>query len=60
MNGDFVMPWGAYKGKKIKDVPGSYFLHLYTEGKATGLVKKYIDDNLEEIKKCHRGRAKAA
>lgn len=45
-----IMPWGKFKGEMLGNVPDSYLLWLYTEGKAHGLLKTYISDNLAAIR----------
>lgn len=45
-----IMPWGIHKGKQMADVPASYLLWLYENGKCFGSVKLYIHDNLEVIR----------
>lgn len=48
-----IMPWGAHKGKRLIDVPGSYLLWLYREKKQTirQPLIDYIEDNIEVLKK---------
>jgi uncharacterized protein (DUF3820 family) len=43
------MPWGQYKGQALANVPDSYLKWLYTENKAHGDLKRYIQDNLASI-----------
>lgn len=45
MNDESLMPFGKYKNNKLANVPASYLLWLLTEGKITGDLKKYIEDN---------------
>ena len=42
---DYIMPFGAFKGKKIRDVPAYYLIWLLREEKAFGKVKIYILNN---------------
>lgn len=46
------MPFGKYIGQKLIDIPDSYLLWLYENGKnlPTGL-RLYLEDNIEAIKK---------
>lgn len=48
------MPWGKHKGIKMANVPASYLLWCYTNGKCCQDVCKYIQENYdvlnEEIK----------
>lgn len=45
-----IMAFGPHKGKHLKDVPNGYLLFLYENDRA-GRYKKYIEDNLDVIKK---------
>ncbi|MCW3109896.1 MAG: hypothetical protein JWQ09_4402 [Segetibacter sp.] len=45
-----IMPWGAYGGKKMANVPAKYLLWLYDNNKASGGVLQYIKDNLENLR----------
>ena len=51
------MPWGKYKGDKMTNIPASYLLWCYDNGKCSGDVKEYIRDNYdvlnEEIKRAN-------
>ena len=53
-DGDYIIKFGKYKGKKLKDIPDSYLLFLWgDEGKElyeNTPLKKYIRDNLDAIK----------
>lgn len=49
LNDNSPMPWGKYKGTDMEDVPASYLLWLWNEGKCSGNVKEYIKDNLEVL-----------
>jgi len=45
------MPFGAYRGYKMANVPGRYLLRLYESGvRLRPDLKAYIEDNLEVIK----------
>jgi uncharacterized protein (DUF3820 family) len=43
--GDYdLMPFGAYKGRELIDVPAEYLLKILRSGEATGELKEYIED----------------
>jgi uncharacterized protein (DUF3820 family) len=43
--GDYdLMPFGAYKGKELIEVPAEYLLNILRSGEATGELKEYIED----------------
>lgn len=52
------MPFGKYKGEKMANVPASYLIWLYDNGKCSSDVKEYIEDNLDilqiEIKRSNQ------
>ena len=39
------MPWGKYKGEQMINIPASYLIWCYDNGKCSGDVKEYIKDN---------------
>lgn len=46
-----LMPFGKYKGYKLANVPGSYLLRLYEEGKLSNeSLKVYIKYNLQGLR----------
>lgn len=45
-----IIWFGEHQGKQLSQIPDSYFLWLYENGKAFGKIAKYIEDNLESIK----------
>lgn len=46
MNDDDLMPFGDYAGKKMANVPASYFLYLMKRGPITHEgVRQYVEDN---------------
>jgi uncharacterized protein (DUF3820 family) len=45
------MPYGIHKDKQMVDVPEDYLLWLYENNRCSGEVKKYIEENLDTIKK---------
>ena len=45
------MPFGKYKDQPMVNVPGSYLIWLYDNGKCYGDLKKYIEDNMDVFKK---------
>lgn len=44
------MPWGKYQGVQMANVPATYLIWLYENGKCDPQVKAYVDDNLEVLK----------
>ena len=50
MSDDDIMPFGAHRGKKMKNVPASYLHWFYHEGNGFPEVRQYIKDNMEAIK----------
>lgn len=50
MNDESIMPFGKYKGGKLANVPPSYLLWLFDEGKCYGELRAYIVDNMDAIK----------
>lgn len=46
-----LMPFGKHQGKALVNVPADYLLWLYQEGKVNKDLKKYIEDNLDVLKK---------
>ncbi len=53
---EFLMPFGKHKGKKMSEVPDSYLLWLSDEGTTTGLLRAYIDDNIQAIRNNTRNK----
>ncbi len=54
MNDQSIMPFGAHKGKKLANVPASYFIYLWEQAtwfSKTSDLGKYIEDNLDDLKK---------
>lgn len=51
MNDNSIMPFGKYKGQPLINVPADYLLWLYKQMSIPGDLKKYIQDNLEVLKK---------
>jgi len=39
-----LMPFGAYKGRELIDVPAEYLLKILRSGEAVGKLKEYITD----------------
>ena len=50
MTDESIMPFGKHKGEKLANVPPSYLLWLFDEGKCYGELREYIVDNMESIK----------
>lgn len=49
---DSPMPWGkAHRGTAMANVPAKYLLWMWENNKGGPLVRKYIKDNLEILKK---------
>ena len=46
-----LMPFGKYKGDKMVNVPASYLLWLYENNKCSGVVREYIIENLDALRK---------
>lgn len=51
--GDYIIPYGRYQGKKMKDIPAKYLVWLYNHNRTSHEVAKYVRWNrdvlLEEI-----------
>lgn len=46
-----VMPGnGIHAGKKLANIPSSYFIWLWENDKCFGSLKEYIRENLENMK----------
>lgn len=45
------MPFGRHKGKEMVKLPAHYLLWLFNEGCAHEGVRKYLNDNLEALRK---------
>lgn len=50
MDDNSLMTFGKYKGVKIANVPASYLIYIYENGRLYGDLKEYIEDNLEVLK----------
>jgi uncharacterized protein (DUF3820 family) len=50
LNDESPMPYGIHKNEKMIDVPASYLLFLYENGKCNQAVKEYVVDNLDCLK----------
>ena len=46
-----LMPFGKHKNKKMEDVPADYLLWAFNNAEIHGDLKKYIDANINGIKK---------
>lgn len=44
------MPWGKYKGEKMANVPASYLIYIYENGKYDMDFGRYVIDNLDVLK----------
>ena len=53
---NIIMPFGKHKGKKLANVPASYFIYLYDKGVFEyGTIKMYVEQNLEQLRKEAKG-----
>lgn len=49
---NFIMPFGAYEGEKIGNIPAKYLLWIYGNLKhLRSDIKTYIDDNRDALEK---------
>jgi uncharacterized protein (DUF3820 family) len=55
LNDNTPMPFGKYQGKAMVNVPAVYLIWLFDNGCSHAGVKKYIQDNLEILKKEAQG-----
>ncbi len=46
---DSLMPYGQYQGRKMIDVPASYLIWLYDNGKCSPQVQKYVKDSYDAL-----------
>lgn len=46
-----LMPTGKYKDTRMDKVPASYLMNIYEGSMANPLVRAYIIDNLDAIRK---------
>lgn len=51
MNDFSLMTFGKYKGITLVNVPAKYLLWLYEQGDIKKDLKKYIEDNMDVLKK---------
>ena len=51
LNDNSIMPYGKYQGKKMANVPASYLLWLWENGKCCSKVKEYIEENEDVLEK---------
>lgn len=49
MTDQSLMPWGKHQGEKMANVPPSYLLWLLDNDKCGGDVKKYIQENKDNL-----------
>lgn len=45
------MPYGKYQGQLMGNVPAKYLLWLHENDKCTHPVKKYIEENMDALRK---------
>lgn len=43
------MTFGKFKGQKLANVPASYLIWLFDNGKCSGELKKYIEENMDSL-----------
>lgn len=46
-----LMEFGKHEGKALANVPADYLLWLYDNNRAHGDLKKYIEYNMDVLKK---------
>lgn len=46
-----IMPYGKHQGKVMCRVPANYLLWLYDNGRCSLLVRSYVEDNMDNLKK---------
>ena len=46
-----LMPFGKHKGIRMIDVPADYLLWVYDQEWCKGEVKKYIEENIDALRK---------
>lgn len=51
MDDQTPMPFGKYKGRKMKDVPADYLLWLRDQKCQNREVSEYIEENLSALQK---------
>ena len=51
MTDESIMPFGKYKGEQLQDVPETYLIWLYENGVCFGELKRYIEENMSDMKK---------
>lgn len=49
ITGDYVLDFGKYKGKKLKDVPAKYLLYLFGQDILFGMLKDWVKANREDL-----------
>jgi uncharacterized protein (DUF3820 family) len=59
MNDNSIMPYGAYQGQKMVNVPADYLLWLLEEKRASNEVKKYVEANKEVLEQQVANQKKA-
>lgn len=51
MTDQSLMPFGKYKGKTLEDVPAKYLCWLYDNATVGKDLRKYLEDNLDVLRK---------
>jgi len=59
MNENTMMPFGKYKGQKLKDIPAGYLLWLYDNFKCGKDLRIYIQESLPFLKMEFKRRPEA-
>ena len=49
MDDNTIITFGKYRGSKLSNIPSSYLLWLYNEGKCYGELKEYIEFIEKEV-----------
>lgn len=43
--------FGKHQGKRLIDIPADYLIWIYEQGKCSGPLRKYIENNMDALKK---------
>lgn len=49
MNDNTILTFGTHKGKALANIPDSWFIWMYDNGKLSGELKKYAEDNIRVL-----------
>lgn len=50
MDGNYVLPFGKFKGKKLSEIPDTWFIWMYDHQKLSGQLKQYAEENIPILK----------